>query len=368
MINLIFFLPTFSYGGAGNSVYRLCKNLNHKRYKINIISIGKCDYKKEFSKFCENIYELKTKRALFSIGKIQEITLKVYKQNPNKTIFISGHHYANVISIIALKSYKFVKTVIVERTDIEELKIYYNFKSFIKNLIIYCLVLFYYKKADAIVTNSKRAKLDLQKIYKKKIININPPSLIKLIKEKVKKRKRKNYTVLTVGRLVEEKGIDTMIKAFKEIKLKNVILKVVGDGKERKNLEKMIESFGLKKKVFLLGQIKNPNNIYLNSDLFINASHFEGFPNSIVEAINFNLPTICSDCKGGTREIILNGKGGDLFPVGNYKILAKKIISFFKNSKPLKKKLILAKNNINKYSLKNNIQKYDKLFIDLRDN
>ena len=127
----------------------------------------------------------------------------------------------------------------------------------------------------------------------------------------------------------------------------------------------MIESFGLKKKVFLLGQIKNPKNIYLNSDLFIHASHFEGFPNSIVEAINFNLPTICSDCKGGTREIILNGKGGDLFPVGNYKILAKKIISFFKNPKPLNKKLILAKNNIKKYSLKNNIQKYDKLFLNL---
>ena len=66
----------------------------------------------------------------------------------------------------------------------------------------------------------------MQKIYKKKIININPPSLIKLINEKIKKRKRKNYTVLTVGRLVEEKGIDTMIKAFKEIKLKTHMLNI----------------------------------------------------------------------------------------------------------------------------------------------
>ena len=81
MINLIFFLPNFNYGGAGNSVYRLCKNLSHKRYKINIISIGKCYYKKELNKFCENVYELKTKRTLFSIAKIQEIALKIYKQN-----------------------------------------------------------------------------------------------------------------------------------------------------------------------------------------------------------------------------------------------------------------------------------------------
>ena len=45
-INLIFFLPTFIYGGAGNSIYRLCKNLDKRKYKINVISISKCDYKK----------------------------------------------------------------------------------------------------------------------------------------------------------------------------------------------------------------------------------------------------------------------------------------------------------------------------------
>ena len=32
MINLIFFLPTFNYGGAGNSIFRLCKNLNKKKF------------------------------------------------------------------------------------------------------------------------------------------------------------------------------------------------------------------------------------------------------------------------------------------------------------------------------------------------
>ena len=47
MINLIFFLPTFNYGGAGNSIFRLCKKLNKKKYNISIISIGPCAYKKE---------------------------------------------------------------------------------------------------------------------------------------------------------------------------------------------------------------------------------------------------------------------------------------------------------------------------------
>ena len=93
-INLIFFLPAFVYGGAGNSIYRLCKNLDKRKYKINIISIGKCEYKSQLKVFCENIFELKTKKAIFSIFKIREIASKIYLKNPTKTIFISGHHYA----------------------------------------------------------------------------------------------------------------------------------------------------------------------------------------------------------------------------------------------------------------------------------
>ena len=62
MINLIFFLPKFTYGGAGNSVFRLCKSLDKKKYKISIISIGKCDYKKN-SKILGQMYmNLKQKK------------------------------------------------------------------------------------------------------------------------------------------------------------------------------------------------------------------------------------------------------------------------------------------------------------------
>ena len=364
-INLIFFLPTFIYGGAGNSIYRLCKNLDKKKYKINIISIGKCDYKKKLKSFCENVYELNTKKTIFSIFKIREITSEIYLRNPVKTIFISGHHYANIVSVIALKPYKYVKTVLVERTDIEDLKRSYNLITFFKNCIIYFLIPIFYKKADVIIANSNNAKLDLQKICKKKVINIHPPSLIKFIKKKVKKNKKKFYTVITVGMLNKVKGVDTMIKAFNEIELKNIVFLVLGAGKEKGNLEKLIHKYGLEKRVFLLGRINSPEKFYLNSDLFIHASHHEGFPNAVVEAINYNLPVICSNCKGGIKEIILNGKGGDLFPVGNHKILANKITAFFKDQKPLKKKLILARNNIKKYTLKNNVEKYNKLFLNL---
>ena len=55
-----------------------------------------------------------------------------------KNIFVSGHHYANVASIIALRSIRNIKLFVVERTDIEELRTYYSFfKYFTYKLHLY---------------------------------------------------------------------------------------------------------------------------------------------------------------------------------------------------------------------------------------
>ena len=150
------------------------------------------------------------------------------------------------------------------------------------------------------------------------------PSLTKFRKIKTKKKNNKQINILTVGSLVKGKGVDTMIKALSLLNTKNFIFTVAGDGEERENLKKLIKKYKLTNKVNLIGWCKNVEKLYKRSDLFIHASHQEGFPNSIVEALNFNLPVIASNCKGGTQEILIYGKGGDLFPINNHKLLALK--------------------------------------------
>jgi len=362
MINLIFFLPTFSYGGAGNSVFRLCKSLDKKKYNINIISIGKCDYKKEFKAFGVKVFELRTKRVSRSIFELNSLVKKIYSIKFSKNIFISGIHYANIASIISLRSIKNLKLILVERTDIQELKIHYSLNKFIKNILIIFLLKIFYKKADLVIANSNKAKEDLQKICKIKVEKITPPSFLSYEKIKRKKKRSKLLKVLTVGRLSWEKDIFTMIRAINEIKDEKIVLKVLGEGNERNNILNLIKKYKLQKKIFLLGHKKKIKKFYQESDLFINASYFEGFPNAIVEAINFKLPVICSDTSSGVREIILNGKGGDLFKVGDYKSLANKIFSFYKNPKPFYKRLIIARKNIKNFSIEKNVKNYESIF------
>ena len=64
--NLVFFLPNFSKGGAANSIIKLCENLDKKKYDIYIISIGKNFYKDRVNSFCKKIYEINSKKSIFS--------------------------------------------------------------------------------------------------------------------------------------------------------------------------------------------------------------------------------------------------------------------------------------------------------------
>ena len=66
---LIFFLPNFSFGGAGNSIFKLCKFLSNKNFSILVISLGKNFYKKKFVKNRCEIIELNHSRLLFAISK-----------------------------------------------------------------------------------------------------------------------------------------------------------------------------------------------------------------------------------------------------------------------------------------------------------
>ena len=361
MKNLIFFLPSFTQYGAGNSTLRLCENLNKKDYQISIISLGKNFQKTKLKKIGCKVYEIRSKNVFNSMKLIAPLVNKIYESKMEKNIFISSIHHANVFSIMFLRKIKKLKIIGIERTDISELLIFNNLFSYIKNIIIYFLVKVYYKKADLIISNSISGKNDLIKLCKTRVINIPSPSFLSL-KYKKSMKKNSKLKLISVGRLSKEKGYKVIIEALNKLKIKNFSLTILGDGPERDNLKAMIKDYNLQEKIKLIGFKENTSKYYKKANLFINASHFEGFPNAVVEAISHNLPIICSNSKGGIKEIILNGRGGDLFNVNDANQLLKKITSYYRDPKKLNKKLILSRNNIKKYSISEHIKKYQNIF------
>ena len=148
---------------------------------------------------------------------------------------------------------------------------------------------------DYYVVLTKNDKEKLCKLFNStKIINIPNPNSFYCNENIIRKR---NKTIISVGRYNIVKGYDLLIEAFSIFHKSNpdYELKIVGDGTERDNLEKLIKNFDLEGSVILTGVLDNVKKEYLDSDFYVMSSRQEGFPVVLIEAMECGLPIVTFD-------------------------------------------------------------------------
>lgn len=130
--------------------------------------------------------------------------------------------------------------------------------------------------------------------------------------------------VVAVGRLVEQKGFDLLIRAFATVAGKHPgwTLTIYGEGPERRSLRLLAEHQGIAREVELAGVTDRPGAWIAGAALFVLSSRFEGFPNVLIEALAAGLPTIACDCPFGPSDIMAGGTSGLLVPPDDERALA----------------------------------------------
>ena len=357
------FHPYSSIGGADLSISRLIKGLDAKKYDIDFICINKSKINKYINNKKIKIIKIKSSRTLFTISKIRKHIKEDNNKNYEKYIFLSNQNFANVISFFILFNLSWVKHILIERNHMDEFK-YIN-KNVIKNFFIRILMKFLYKRSDAVIGISKVLSNDLSKYINKKVITIYNPSydksIIRQSKEKIIFKKDKKI-ILNVARLEKQKDQITLLKAFAIVSRSiDCKLVIIGFGTEEKKLIAFIKKNKLSQKIKILKKIQNPFPYFKIADLFVLTSKYEGFGNVLVEAGIFKKAIISSNCNSGPVEILKNGKGGDLFNVGDYRQLSRKIINRLNNNNK-KNKILFMSHRIKEFSLDHIISKYKKLF------
>jgi glycosyltransferase involved in cell wall biosynthesis len=136
----------------------------------------------------------------------------------------------------------------------------------------------------------------------------------------------------TIANLYKTKGLEYLIEAIKILATYNLQLTtiIIGAGEERKNLENLIKKYNLEKNIFLLGSIKNAAEYLKAFDIYVSSSVKEGFPYSILEAMQVGLPIVATNV-GGIPEMITDGKNGLLVEPKNPKESAEKIKILIEN-------------------------------------
>lgn len=137
-----------------------------------------------------------------------------------------------------------------------------------------------------------------------------------------------------VGRLIDLKGVDYLIKAFKGVsqRLDDAVLLIVGEGPEKASLEALTNELGLEGRVIFTGNIDNSKlgAYYMLADLFVLPSITTYFadacPLVVNEAMYFSKPVVTSDAVG-TTFMIKDGENGFVVPERNSEALKEAIIT-----------------------------------------
>ncbi len=167
------------------------------------------------------------------------------------------------------------------------------------------------KYCDYVVTLTLKDGTDWRNFYKNtkaQIVTIYNPSPYMVQNVSLNK---KSKTVLYVGRLSKEKGVDLLLDAW-AISIKthpDWHLKILGTGLEGDYLKQKCKELDIQSSVTFLGEQKNLQPYYTEAKFLCLPSREEGFGMVIVEAHAFGLPVLSFDIETGPKELIVEGTG-----------------------------------------------------------
>ncbi|KPA11374.1 group 1 glycosyl transferase [Candidatus Magnetomorum sp. HK-1] len=153
-------------------------------------------------------------------------------------------------------------------------------------------------------------------------------------------KKDRSLSFVSIGNLIPQKGISTVLYALKKIApLDDIKYHIIGDGPEKQNLISLSLKLGISEQVHFLGSISHDEipGYLANMDVLILSSWGEGRPNVILESMAAGIPVIASNIDG-VRELIKDSETGLLFDVDNSGQLAKHM-ELLKNNPQLRNKL-----------------------------
>jgi glycosyltransferase involved in cell wall biosynthesis len=121
------------------------------------------------------------------------------------------------------------------------------------------------------------------------------------------------YTVGTVSRMIPEKGISDLLRAFVQVRprIPGVVLSLVGDGPNRQEFENEARQLGLGESVVFHGWRSDATELMSYFDVFVLPSWSEGTPLTVMEAMALGRPVIATDV-GGVRDLVTHMQTGVL--------------------------------------------------------
>jgi len=360
-------------GGPATFVPKIAKYFQDElNYEIEILTLS--DNKN--SNINDDFSVKRIDRNLPIIYRWLKTIFTIYKLGKNKDlIFVNGLGTETTIANIFLKK-KIIRKIVgdpVWERAYSKAKISESFDEFQVKNYGFSISLqkkvrsFSIKKSDIVVTPSKHLKNFILNLgFKNKIEIINNGVFIPEENTNIFTNDQINITI--VSRLVSHKNIKKIIRAISDLNDPLIYLNIIGDGPELNQLQKISLESNNKDNIIFHGKLNRDeiDHIFLNSDIYIQASNYEGLPHSLLEAMSYGIPVLCTPV-GECKEILGNEDRGYILdlPVSKNNIKSK-ISEIIGEKNIANKKGERGKDFINeKYNLTNSFNLYKNLFTRL---
>jgi len=319
MKKILIIINNFGVGGAERLVIDQSQEiLSRKKFILKVITLkkeGKNTLSDQLD--ADTDWKILNFKSIFDFRRYFSLYKEIREYDPD--IMFTHLWFSNTVGRIIGKIAGVKKIISFEHNVYDSLK---TKKMFFMDWI---LQVFSYKIIA--VSGAVKHSLIKHKVDKNKIevvlngIDVSKYGIfnIKELDGKVKK----DFVFVFIGRLIYQKGVDVLIKAFSFLDKGELI--IVGDGVERKNLEELANNLGVSDRVKFVGIRKDIPQILSYSDCFVLPSRYEGLPMVLLEAVASKKIIVVSDFESG-KEIIEDGINGMVFPIEKELILKDKLL------------------------------------------
>ena len=326
---ILFLINKFKVGGAERMFIREANELHRRGYCVLVASLLP---ETEHDSFIDDLEIPQHQRVQFTTNSLLHVRvytslLAYIKQNKVVTIYATLEH-ANVVARIVGLLRPSLRICIRES----------NVAS-VKPIKFKLLDVFLNARANVIIAISKGVRDSLvayQPFYKRKITIIE--LAVEVPNKEIARVSRANevLTILSVGRMTQQKRHDVLLRAFTQAKneaIQEMRLVIVGDGSERQQLESLVQELGISDSVTFTGTLpyKEVLQWYERSDIFALASDWEGSSNVIREAMARCLPIVSTKIPV-IREAVIDDKTGYLVALQDTNAFADALKRLVKNA------------------------------------
>lgn len=292
MTKVVIVLESFSIGGAQRVVSELVGNIDQKQIQLLVL----CLYNRDDTELARIVEEKANVKYLELKGKnlianYRKVARELKKFNPD---VIHAHLVGQLYSVPYGLIHK-VPVIITAHTKPE--------KAFIRK--IESLIQYGLKKKKTWIVSVSKENHELVTEYfpsaESQCVCINNG----INTDAFYRKPHTNFTYINVARQDENKNQMAILRCFKRVyeEINSVRLILVGDGPCHKSLLEGIAEMNIADVVDLPGAVGNVEDFYAVSDVYVQASHREAMPMSVLEALATGLPIIATNV-GGLHDVV----------------------------------------------------------------